>query len=78
MKPFPGKQLISEAKFLHYETCMCHNRLTYKFKKVKSAKEIWVYPDIGNYSFVTGGRLMSSGRLQNLTKNSINEYSTTG
>lgn len=75
MKPFQGKELIRNAKFYQYETCHCHGKLTYKFKKIKSAKEIWVCPEIGTYSFLIGGKIQRSGMLSKLTQTIINDYS---
>ena len=73
---FQNKELISRAGFFHYETCNCGNILTYKFKKPKRAKEIWVMPDRKEFRFLVASRIFRTGSLNDLKTKMIDEFAT--
>lgn len=82
MKPFTGQTELTEAGFVHYETCYCGGILQHKFKKSGDKKtrngyliEYRVFPTVGRYKKFKFNSMVGHGLSANI-KTHLNEQSS--
>lgn len=73
MKAFSGQTELTNAGFVHCETCHCNGVLQHKFKRREDKKtvrgypvQISVFPDLNRYKKFKFGSLVGQGLLNNI------------